>query len=152
MKPFQFYKSRHALVQLFGVGLWLAFLYSSCEAPVSPDLVKKTVPQLIQDLKSSESRVRAQAAIAIGQRPSSEAKVAVPELIKLFRDQVPVVRKRAQEALIAIGKDAVPDLIKALDAIDPTVRFHAGRALEKIPTPQAQKAFLKYLDEEKKQV
>jgi HEAT repeat protein len=72
-----------------------------------------------------------------------EAAGAVSAVIPVLKDERPLHRYLAAEALGAIGpgaKDAVPALIAALHDIDPVVQGSAAEALEAIGTPEARGA------------
>lgn len=77
---------------------------------------EKSVPVLLAALTDSEERVRANAAIALGDIPSA-ARETVPEIAKLLDDEAAPVRANAAWALGKIGpaaKETVPELVKLL--------------------------------------
>ncbi|UCG67572.1 MAG: HEAT repeat domain-containing protein, partial [Deltaproteobacteria bacterium] len=85
--------------------------------------------------------VRISAAVALG-KIGSEAKEAVPSLIKALGDSDPGMRYRAAEALGKIGseaKEAVPALLKALGDNEPEVYMVADSAIAEI-VPEAREA------------
>ena len=117
---------------------------SSC-APKLPDEVsKKSVKELMADLKSEDGTTKAQAATALGLK-GSQAKEAVPALIELFKDRKPYIQNTAMKSLVQIGKDAVPALIQAYETGDKTVQFYAANTLKKIGTDKAMAVYQKHV-------
>jgi HEAT repeat protein len=95
---------------------------------------EQKVERLITELGHKETKVRANAAEALGQMGEG-AKDAASTLIQLLQDQDQDVRYFAAGALGMIGEgaqDAVPALIQALQDQNRDVRDSAARALEKI--------------------
>lgn len=128
--------------------LCLPFVLLSCSPPVDEKMAKKSVDQLIIDLKNSDGLTRAKAAIALGAR-GVDAREAVPKLIKMLADPKPYVRNRAVDALGKIGDPAVPVLIEANTmSKDRGIRFFSAMALKKISSDQAQAAYKDYMNRE----
>ena len=71
----------------------------------------------------------------------------VPALIDELTGHDPVVREKAREALMAIGKPAVPPLIQLLAHSRPHVRWEAAKALCGIADPIAATALVNALDD-----
>jgi len=68
-------------------------------------------------------------------------------LINDLKDEDPNVRVKAAHALLKMGpeaEEAVPALIEALEDEDETVRWYAAETLERLNTPEAQKALKEY--------
>ncbi len=95
----------------------------------------KAVADLIQDLQSSDARVRAKAAQALG-TAGPEARYAVKALISAVRDDKDdLTRKYAQEALNEIGPPDKSDLRLLKDALKDRsleVRSYAATAIGKL--------------------
>ncbi|MFN8390559.1 MAG: HEAT repeat domain-containing protein [Bdellovibrionota bacterium] len=89
------------------LALALCFSLTSCREPA-----KKAVPHLVEQLASSEVKVRNQAALDLAPY-GSEAADAVPALIKRLQDPNTGVRSSAAYALRKIG---TPEANAALDA------------------------------------
>ncbi len=125
-------------------------LYKDWDAGIQDILseIKPTpvsIQNLLSALRSEDRAVRAHAARALGQF-GPEAKTAVPALIEALKDKDEMVRSTAASALGCIGpaaKVAVPALIEALNK-DGALRYPPAGALEKINTPEAQKALEEY--------
>ena len=118
-----------------------------CTPSIPPATLNKSVPELIQDLKSDDGLIRSQAAIALGLK-KEEAKEAIPALIKVLGDPKTHVRYRVMEALAQMGEPAVSALIAATEDNDRNIRFYAAHALKKIPAQRAQDAYKAYMDRE----
>lgn len=91
-----------------------------------------TVPFLSEILNSSEPGVRKNASMALG---ATHSVLAVPALISALKDDEPLVRAAAANALFEIGriaKDSTPALLKALADSNPIVRGNAVAALAEI--------------------
>jgi HEAT repeat protein len=59
------------------------------------------------------------------------AKPIIPDLIKLFRDEYPIVADEASFALHGIGPEAIPSLMEAFtNSDDPRVQLYAAYSLE----------------------
>ena len=87
------------------------------------------------------------------QRIGPKAKAAVPALIKALKSKNNWFRQWVAGALGAIGpeaKAAVPALVELLKDEQQEVREAAAEALEKINTPEAQKALKDYEQKPKK--
>jgi HEAT repeat protein len=96
---------------------------------------KKSVVELVEDLKHNDEAVRMDAAAALGKVNSSEVSQAVPVLSAALKDPSAYVRQSAAKSLKALGPDAqaaVPALKAALKDSDHGVRIWAGEALENI--------------------
>ncbi|MBI3312801.1 MAG: HEAT repeat domain-containing protein [Candidatus Omnitrophica bacterium] len=131
--------------------LGLPLVLSSC-TPVDENMAKKSVDQLIVDLKNSEGLIRAKAALALGAK-GVDARDAVPYLVKGLTDSKPYVRNRMVDALGKIGEPSVPALIEVnVNSKDRSARFFSAMALKKIPTDQAQEAYKAYMDREGKKI
>jgi HEAT repeat protein len=100
--------------------------------------------QAIEQLKSTEALVRAQAADEMGRRGYRLRKEIAAILRPLLReDAEPVVRAAAGRALGRLGvREAVPDLIGALADKSADVRVVAAAALWRLPDPSAVPALL----------
>jgi murein DD-endopeptidase len=99
-------------------GMLIRF-HEETEAPPAqpaPDVAGRTLDQLMQQLKSPDSRQRVDAASSIAQF-GPRAKAAAPALIKALEDGNAQVRFQAAIALGCVGRDAkaaVPALTEAL--------------------------------------
>ena len=86
-------------------------------------------------LRNPDDRVRKQAAFTLGNIGPSDPAV-LPALIGALKDRDAGVRAEAALGLLRIGpaaKEAVPALQEAARKdTNPTVRAHAGKALEKV--------------------
>ena len=69
----------------------------------------------------------------------------IPELIAALASPSPVARRKAREALMALGKPAVPSLIQLLSHRKPHVRWEAAKALGGIADPIAALALVNAL-------
>jgi HEAT repeat protein len=107
------------------------------------ELGEKVVPGATAALK--ESKARYWGLLLLGE-VGPAAKSAVPDIIALFADERPEVRRQAAMTLGEIGpasKDAVPALIKMLDDKEAAASFSAAFALGKIGDPRANAALEK---------
>ena len=68
---------------------------------------------------------------------SKKTPTGIPELIAALASPSPVARRKAREALVALGKPAVPSLIQLLSHRKPHVRWEAAKALGGIADPIA---------------
>ena len=68
---------------------------------------------------------------------SKKMLTGISELIAALASPSPVVRRKAREALVALGKPAVPSLIQLLSHRKPHVRWEAAKALGGIGDPIA---------------
>lgn len=91
----------------------------------------KTLRVWIQQLADPDPRSRLHAAEAIGAF-GSEARAAIPALIKALSDNGPQVAVTARRALTRIGPKAVPALTAALEKENNDVRWWAAQALGEI--------------------
>ncbi|XGV95442.1 MAG: HEAT repeat domain-containing protein [Leptolyngbya sp. BL-A-14] len=95
-------------------------------------LAKPAIPALLQTLKHTHAKTRAQTAIALGSI-GLEAKVVVPELIKtLNTDQDAEVQANAAYALSKFGveaKEAIPSLTNALKSKNDLIRQSSAESL-----------------------
>ena len=90
---------------------------------------RRVVPLLVQDLESSESWIRREAAERLG-KIGPDARAAAQPLAALLRDKEEWVRYYAAGALGEIGsREAVPHLLAALDDPKPDVRAQAALAI-----------------------
>jgi HEAT repeat protein len=71
----------------------------------------------------------------------------IPELIAALASSSPVARKKAREALMALGGPAVPALIQLLSHRQPHVRWEAAKALGAIADPIAASALVNALED-----
>ncbi|MHB1422897.1 MAG: HEAT repeat domain-containing protein [Gemmataceae bacterium] len=114
----------------------LGLVLASASLSFAADQEKKpaTIPDLIQQLSSSDFPVRQRAAKQLGNLGLA-ARDAVPALGKLLHDAYGNVRGSAAKALGQIGPPAVAELVKALN--DPTIKNHAqiAKALAWIGPP-----------------
>ncbi len=69
----------------------------------------------------------------------------IQELIAALASSSPVARRKAREALVALGKPAVPSLIQLLSHRKPHVRWEAAKALGGIADPIAASALVSAL-------
>jgi HEAT repeat protein len=76
---------------------------------------------------------------------SKKAPTKVAELIAALESPGPVARRKAREALVALGKPAVPSLIQLLSHRKPHVRWEAAKALGGIADPIAASALVNAL-------
>jgi HEAT repeat protein len=111
-------------------GLVPALLVCCLSCTSSPGAPAGDVPGLIEQLKSGDESLRADAAEALGSY-GIEAREAVPALGLALRDEYELVRRGASVSLAAIGPDkrAIRDLTMALKDSDATVRQSAALAL-----------------------
>jgi len=96
------------------------------------------VTELVASLRNPNSRVRGEAAAALGALGPTAAG-AVPALVAAMGDPSDYVRLEASTALVAIGKQAVPALTQALTSPNPHVRRRAAQVLAEMG-PVAQPA------------
>ena len=68
---------------------------------------------------------------------SKKTPAGIPELIAALASPSPVARRKAREALVALGKPAVPSLIQLLSHRKPHVRWEAAKAIGGIADPIA---------------
>jgi HEAT repeat protein len=61
----------------------------------------------------------------------------IPELLVALANPSPVARRKAREALVALGESAVPSLIQLLSHRKPHVRWEAAKAIGGIGDPIA---------------
>jgi len=94
----------------------------------------KAVPALVGVLKDGDSKIRGQAAYALGLIGPS-AKEAVDELVRALTDQEPSLRAQAAFALGRIGPDAGPAVVKTLAKGDAKISVAAARALAGMRAP-----------------
>src|SRR5262249_34935648 len=94
----------------------------------APTYEGKTVAEWARDLKAPDSRVRGEAAAALGHFGSA-AQDAVPALIGDLNDRAPAVRVEVTVTLGKIGPDAVAALRDALQSPDRLRRMGAALAL-----------------------
>ncbi len=95
-------------------------------------LGQPALPGMIKALEYKETRPRAAAMLA---RLGTQAKEAVPALIRAAQCDDPLARHEALLALGAIGpaaRAAVPAAVKAMQDLDPNVRYSACYALGKM--------------------
>jgi HEAT repeat protein len=123
-------------------------LLQDCDIPGQEMSIKivrsKAIKLLIQDLKSSDVRMRA--AEALGKIGSGKA---IAPLIRALQDEYASVRGSAAEALGKIGNDkAVEALIRALKDVDSDVRGRASEALEKIASDRTVELLIQALQDE----
>lgn len=123
-----------------------SFLINSCSPPPS---LNKPIPELVKNLKSDDTVIRAETAVALGMR-KSESVPAIPNLVLLLGDQKAIVRNRAMDALVKIGTPSIPALIEATNHYNRIVRFYAAHALEKLPGADARAAYDAYMAKEGK--
>ena len=76
-----------------------------------------------------------------------KVKTGIPELVSALASPDPVVRTKAREALVAIGKRTVPSLIRLLSHRKPHVRWEAAKSLCGIADPLAAFALVNALDD-----
>ena len=76
----------------------------------------------------------------------------IPPLLSDLAGGNPVVRERARETLVAIGKPVVPALIQMLSYRRPLARWEAAKALCGIADPLAATALVNALDDEDDEV
>ena len=78
---------------------------------------------------------------------SKKTSTGIPELIAALASPSPVARRKAREALVALGKPAVPSLIQLLPHRKPHVRWEAAKALSGIADPIAASALVNALND-----
>ena len=78
---------------------------------------------------------------------SKNAPAGIPELTAALASSNPVARKKAREALVALGGPAVPALIQLLSHRQPHVRWEAAKALGAVADPIAASALVNALDD-----
>jgi HEAT repeat protein len=103
-----------------------------------PSNLEPYLGALVSALRDEDARVRALAALAIGEI-GREAVSAVPALITLLSDSEEGARGNACIALSGIGpaaRDALPALRAALSDPSTSVRRFAQRAIERIDVPR----------------
>ena len=76
---------------------------------------------------------------------SKNAPAGIPELTAALATSSPVARKKAREALVALGGPAVPALIQLLSHRQPHVRWEAAKALGAVADPIAASALVNAL-------
>lgn len=121
-------------------------LLDATAGPVPHD----ALPALLQALRLGDVLLRFRAADELGKMGPAAAS-AVPDLARALGDKSYRVRSSAALALGNIGADperSVPALAKALKDRNADVRYGAGVALGRIGTPEAKRAFERYLKEE----
>ena len=74
--------------------------------------------------------------------------MAIPVLIKGLKDESKTVRYRAMSSLKTYGDKALRPLIAATKDSDRMTRFYAAHTLKKMPFPQGQTAYKKYMTAE----
>ena len=79
---------------------------------------------------------------------SSADQTAIASLVADLASKNWLVRQRAHESLVAIGKPAVPALIEALMSPNDSVRWEAAKALRDICDPAAAPALVKVLEDD----
>jgi HEAT repeat protein len=89
---------------------------------------------LIGSLDDADVSVRQCAAVALRQRPNSNA---VPQLVKALNDPDRLMARLAADALIAIGEVAVPPMIEVMESGSSQARLEAVRALAEIGDSRA---------------
>jgi HEAT repeat protein len=123
----------------------LAAIFSQCSSKPSDD--KVDVQEHIQDLKSSDPKLRAAAAFALGDAQENFDEV-VPALSEALTDGSKEVRKAAALSLMELGPDArsaVPQLKEAYRSeSDNDVALSIGNAIREIAPSEAQKMELPY--------
>ena len=80
-------------------------------------------------------------------RGSKNAPAGIRELIAALASSSPVTRKKAREALVALGGPAVPALIQLLSHRQPHVRWEAAKALGAVADPIAASALVNALED-----
>ena len=78
---------------------------------------------------------------------SKKTPATIPELIAALASPSPVARRKARDALVALGKPAVPSLIQLLSHRKLHVRWEAAKALGGIADPIAASALVNALDD-----
>jgi HEAT repeat protein len=122
----------------------IPFLLLGCGS-AKPPHEGKSVEQLIELLRSSDTGSKIQGAIGLAKH-GDQAAAAVPELLKLLASPEASIRENAVNALGRIGaKEAVPELLPLLSDATWTVRRHAVLALGEIGDPAALKPVEKLL-------
>jgi len=103
------------------------------------------IDSLIQAIRDPDKKMRAQAAIALGEIGGP----SIDPLTALLEDPDWKVRYRAAEALGITGSDrAVPFLVNALDDPKDHVRYMAAKAIGEIGSGSAEKALIARLGDE----
>lgn len=104
------------------------------------------VGELIKAVNSGSSWFKQNIIEALGGL-HEQAVSAIPQLIKLLRDQDSSVRYEASSALCDIGILAMPALLEAMNEQDPLIRSGACFALMKIGNSVANPYFIKALED-----
>jgi len=143
--------SKKNFLVLLTLGMLFSIVSTGCQPSIPPAMLNKSVPELIQDLKSEDGIIRSQAALALGAKKEG-AKEAIPALIAALADQKTHVRYRVIQGLAQIGEPAVPALIEATSHHERGVRFYSAHTLKKIPSQRAQDAYKDYMEREGKKV
>ena len=78
---------------------------------------------------------------------SKKMLTGISELIAALASPSPVARRKAREALVALGKPAVPSLIQLLSHRKPHVRWEAAKAIGGIADPIAAFALVNALED-----
>jgi hypothetical protein len=78
---------------------------------------------------------------------SKKTPTGIPELLGALASPSPVARRKAREALVALGKPAVPSVIQLLSHRKPHVRWEAAKALGGIADPIAAFALVNALND-----
>ena len=95
------------------------------------------VPALIAALRDKNFEVSYEAATALGKFDDPRKIYAVEHLIEYLGAKNPIIRNKAEYALLQIGVPAVDLLIKALKNKDVNIRRSAALTLGKISDPRA---------------
>jgi HEAT repeat protein len=113
---------------------------------LSPDeaaLARRSTPELVEALDSTDPEVRACAIYALGGRPE-----AVTALAPCLADPSQFIARTAADALQRTGKAAVPALIDCLKNSSAQVRGLAARALADIKDTASIPALFNALEDE----
>jgi hypothetical protein len=107
---------------------WTKLAESTTHPPLRSERgAKPAPPGALANLRSGDEELRREAVARLDVRSSEGFEAAVHRLAK---DESPLVRVAAAEALVGAGAGAIPPLLQALDDPDPRVVLAALGALE----------------------
>jgi HEAT repeat protein len=80
--------------------------------------------------------------------PKRRDATEISRLIEVLANGQPVERKRARDALVAVGRPAIGPLIRLVEARHPHVRWEAVKGLGAVGDPEAAPALVKALEDD----
>ena len=124
-------RNRRFQVVVLAIGGWLALLSPTFGQGAEPNLYRKTMAQLIQDLSSPRANVRETAAIALEKMPVSNVPcmpMATASMLQkdIFTDCMAAYTLASRRPPVA---STLPALMAALKNRDSGVRFYAAFTL-----------------------